>query len=95
MIRSFYHKRQSKNKLADFLADNPTSKAIRMYEELPDKVVEVFTTQAALDNQVWELYFDCALRTGPKGNPIANGGCACIPSEICASTRILIIRAMH
>lgn len=39
--------------LADiFFHDNPSSKAISMYEELPDEVVEVFAIQGAFADQV-------------------------------------------
>lgn len=60
--------------LVDFLADNLTSKAIRMYKGLPDEVVKVFATLATFDNQVWQLYFDGVSQTSPNGNLMAGVG---------------------
>lgn len=43
--------------LVDFLTENPASKAVKMYEELPDEVEEVLSTQTMFNNQVWLALF--------------------------------------
>ena len=53
--------------MADFLAEHPDPRAIKLYEVLPDEVVEVCTTQTSFERQVWQFFFDGASRTGRKG----------------------------
>jgi hypothetical protein len=60
--------------LADFLADHPVSESSKLYEELPDEVAEACMIHASSEDQVWQLFFDGASRTGPKGNIIAGVG---------------------
>lgn len=60
--------------LEDVLADNLALKVVKMYEGLPYEVTEVFTTHAAFDDQVWQLYFDGASQTSLKGNLITGEG---------------------
>ena len=50
---------------ADFLAEHPDPRATELYEDLPD--AEICLTQS----QVWQLFFDGALRTVPRGHIIA------------------------
>ena len=51
--------------VADFLAEHPDPRASKLYEDLLDEVTEVCLTQASFEEQVWQLFFDGALRTGP------------------------------
>ena len=60
--------------VADFLAEYPNSRAIELYEDLLDEVAEVCTTQTSFGRQVWQLFFDGALRTGPQGHVIVGVG---------------------
>ena len=60
--------------VANFLAEHPDPKATKLYEDLPDEVVKVCLTQASFKEQVWQLFFDGALRMGPRGNIVAGVG---------------------
>ena len=60
--------------VADFLAEHPDPRATKLYEDLPDEVAEVCLTQTSFERQVWQLFFDGASRTGPKGHIIAGVG---------------------
>jgi len=51
--------------IAHFLAKDPDSRAIKLYEDLPDEVAEVCLTLTSFKGQVWQLFFDGASRTGP------------------------------
>ena len=57
--------------MADFLAEHPDPRAIKLYEHLPDEVAEVCLTQTSFEEQVWQLFFDGASRTGPRENIVA------------------------
>ena len=59
--------------VTDFLAEHPDPRATKLYEDLPDEIVEVYLTQA-FKGQVWQLFFDGALRTGLRGNVVAGVG---------------------
>jgi len=59
---------------ADFLAKHPDSRTTKLYEDLPDEIAEVCMTQTSFEEQVWQLFFDGASRTGPRGNIIAGVG---------------------
>ena len=39
--------------VVDFLAEHPDSRATKLYEDLPDEVVEIFLTQTSFEGQVW------------------------------------------
>ena len=81
--------------VANFLAEHPDSRAVKLYEDLLDEIVEVCLTQTSIEGQVWQLFFDGASRTGPRGNVIAGvGGSPCLPTELCNPLCILINRAM-
>ena len=53
--------------VADFLAEHPDPRAAKLYEDLPDEVVEVCLTQTSFEGQVWKLFFDGASRTVREG----------------------------
>ena len=50
---------------------HPDPRATELYEDLPDEVAEVCTTQTSFERQVWQLFFDGASRTGPQGHIVA------------------------
>ena len=60
--------------MADFLAEHPDPRAAKLYEDLPDEVAEVCLTQTSFEGQVWQLFFDGASRTSPKGHTVAGVG---------------------
>ena len=60
--------------MANFLAEHPDLRSIKLYEDLPDEMVEVCMTQTSFEEQIWQLFFDGALRMGPTGNIIAGVG---------------------
>ena len=57
--------------VADFLTEHPDLRATKLYEDLPDEVAKVCLTQTSFEGQVWQLFFDDASRTGPRGNIVA------------------------
>ncbi|XP_020272459.1 uncharacterized protein LOC109847638 [Asparagus officinalis] len=58
--------------LTDLLADHPVPDSSRLYEDLPDEVVEAYVTQGVM--QVWKLFFDSESRASPDGGIIASVG---------------------
>ena len=60
--------------VADFLAEHPDPRATKLYDDLPDEVVEACQTQTPFEGQVWQLFFDGASRTSPKGHIVAGVG---------------------
>jgi len=65
----------------DFLADHPVTGTSKLYDNLPDEIAEVNVTNASLEEQVWQLFFDGASRTNPEGNIIAGvGGSTYLPT---------------
>ena len=57
--------------MADFLVEHPDPRTTRLYEDLPNEIAEVYTTQTFFEEQVWQLFFDSASRIGPTGNIVA------------------------
>ena len=57
--------------VADFLAEYPDPRMTKLYEDLPNEIVEVCMTQTAFEEHMWQLFFDDALRTGPRRNIVA------------------------
>ena len=57
-----------------FLIEHSNPKSTKLYEDLPDEIAEVCMTQTFFKEQVWQLFFDGTLRTGPKGNIVAGVG---------------------
>jgi len=60
--------------VADFLAEHPDSRTIRLYEDPVEDITEVYVTQTFFKEQVWQLFFDGTSRTGLGGNIIAGVG---------------------
>ena len=60
--------------IADFLADHPIPESSKLYEDLPDEITEACMIHASSEDQVWQLFFDGASRTCPKGNIVAGVG---------------------
>jgi len=58
----------------DFLADHPVSGILKLYNDLPDEIVEVNLINTSSEEQVWHLFFDGASRTNPEENIIAGVG---------------------
>jgi len=50
--------------VANFLDEHLDSRMITLYEDLVDEIVEVCSTQTSFEEQVWQLFFDGASRTG-------------------------------
>ena len=50
--------------VADFLAEYPDSRMIKLYEDLPNEVAEIYITQSSFEEQVWQLFFDGASKIG-------------------------------
>ena len=57
--------------LADFLAAHPFSKNSRLHEDVPD---EIFESNMISEDEVWQMFFDGALRTDLKRRIIAGVG---------------------
>jgi len=60
--------------VADFLADHPVSRNLKLYDDIPDEIVEVSVINASSEEQVWPIFFDGASRTNPEGNIIVGVG---------------------
>ena len=60
--------------VTNFLAEHPDSRATKFYEDLSDEVVEACMIQTTFKEQVWQLFFDGATRTGPRGNIVEGVG---------------------
>ena len=60
--------------MANFLADHLVSRSSKLYDDLQDEIAKVNATHVSPEEQVWQLFFDGALRTGPEGNVIAGVG---------------------
>jgi len=52
--------------VVDFLAEHPNPRVTELYEDLPDEVADC-QTQTSFEGQIWQLFFDGASRTGPRG----------------------------
>ena len=55
--------------VADFLAEHPDPRMIKLYEDLLDEVAEVCLTQTSLEGQVSN-----SSSTGPRGSIVAGVG---------------------
>lgn len=53
--------------IVDFLANHPISKSSKLYKTIPD---EVMTININLQDEVWQIFFDVAVRVRPKGKVI-------------------------
>ena len=54
--------------LADFLTAHPVSKTLKLHEDILNEVIE---TNMISGDDVWQMFFDGASRTGPTGKIIA------------------------
>jgi len=63
-----------KQAVAVFLAEHPDPRTTTLYKDLPNEIVKVCMAQTPFKEQVWQLFFDGASRTGPKGNIVAGMG---------------------
>ena len=57
--------------VADFLAEHPDQRTIKLYEDFSDEVAEVCLTQTSFEGQVWQLFLDGTSRADPQGNIVA------------------------
>jgi len=81
--------------MADFLTEHSDPRTTKLYKNLPDEVAEVCLTQTSFEGQVWQLFFDGASRTGPRGNIVAGVGVVLVsPTELHNPSCILINRVM-
>jgi len=60
--------------VTDFLVDHPVPGSSKLYDDLPDEIAKVNETHVSPEEQVWQLFFDGASRTGPEGNVITSMG---------------------
>jgi len=60
--------------VADFFAYHLALGSSELYDDLSDEIAEVCTIHAPSEEQVWQLSFDDASRTGPRGNIIVGAG---------------------
>jgi len=60
--------------VVDFLAEHVDLRMIKLYEDISDEVAKVCLTQTSFEGQVWQLFFDGASRTCPRGNIMAGVG---------------------
>jgi len=64
--------------LADFLAAHPVLKSSKLHEDISD---EIFESNMTSEDEVWQMFFDGASRTGPKGKTIAGVGVVLISPQ--------------
>jgi len=67
--------------MVDFLAEYPDPRTIKLYEDLPYEVAEIYITQTYYKEQLWQLFFDGASKTGPRGNIVAGVGVVLVSSQ--------------
>jgi len=60
--------------VADFLAEHPEPRMTKLYEDLPDEVIEVCLIQTSFEGQMWQLFIDDASTTGSRGDIVAEVG---------------------
>ena len=53
--------------LADFLSDHPISKTLKLHTDILDEVIEANMTS---EDDVWQMFFDGASRTGPTARSL-------------------------
>ena len=64
--------------LVDFLTAHPVSETSKLHENIPDEVIEA---NMASSDDVWQMFFDGALRTGSKGKIITRMGVIFVSPE--------------
>ena len=67
--------------VANFLIEHSDLRTTKLYEDLPDEIVEVCMTQTSFEGQVWQLFFDGASIMGLRGNIIAGVGIYLYPHK--------------
>ena len=65
------HKVVKGQALVDFLADHPVPEISKLNEDILDKIIEANMTSS---DDIWQMFFDGASRTGSKGKIIAGMG---------------------
>ena len=60
--------------MADFLTDHLVSGNSKLYDDPPDEIAKVNTINASSEELMWQLFFDGASRTNPKGNIVSSVG---------------------
>ena len=60
--------------VADFLVDHLVSRSSKIYDDPPDEITEACVMHASSEEQVWQLFFDDASRTGLRGSIVAGVG---------------------
>jgi len=75
--------------LADFLAAHPVLKTLKLHEHISDEVIEDNMTS---EDEVWQMFFDDALRIGLKGKIVVRVEVAFVsphnhilPTESCSN----------
>ena len=69
--------------VADFLVDQLVPGTSKLYDDLPDDIVEVNLINTSSEEHVWQLFFDGASRTSLKGNIVAGVGVVLIFPHNC------------
>ena len=57
--------------LVDFLAAHPVPKSSKLHEDISNKI---FESNMISEDEVWQMFFDGASRTGPKSKITASVG---------------------
>ena len=57
--------------LTDFLAIHPIPESSKLYEDIPDVI---FESNMISEDEVWQMFFDGASKTSPKGKTNAGVG---------------------
>ena len=68
--------------LADFLAAHPVLETSKLYEDIPNEVIETNMTSS---DDIWQMFFDGASRTGPEGKNITGVGVVFVSSNTTSS----------
>ena len=64
--------------LADFLAAYPVLETLKLHVDIPNEVIEANMTSG---DDVWQMFFDGASRTGSTGKIISRMGVVFVSSE--------------
>ena len=67
----FVPQKAVKGPLVDFLAAYPVLESSKFYEDISD---EIFESNMTSKDELWQMLFDGATRTDPKGKTIAGVG---------------------
>ena len=79
--------------MVDFLDDHPDPRLTKLYEDLSDKIAEVYMTQTSSEKQVWKLFFDGALKTSLRENIVAGVGVVLVSPQNYVISRTLLLTA--